>query len=210
MEDVVSVYLRPHDPARPLVCLDEGSKELRGDVRAPVPSGPGQSARIDTEYARGGATSFFLWCAPLDGRRGVRVTGRRTRREFAETIRDLVEVQFPDAERIVLVMDNLNTHTAAALYETFPPALAKRLWDTLEVHYTPKHGSWLNMAEIELSVLGRQCLERRIPDEATLTDEIAAWVAARNASGGRIRWQFTTEDARIKLWHLYPVLEPDR
>ena len=208
MEDVLDVYTRPADPMRPLVCLDEGSKALQADVRPPQPVGPGQPARHDTEYARQGATSFFLWCAPLAGRRGVRVTERRTRREFAETIQHLVDVAFPTAEQIVLVMDNLNTHTAAALYETFPPAEARRLWRRLEVHYTPKHGSWLNVAEIELSVLARQCLDRRIADIQTLTQEVDAWVADRNALQARVNWQFTTDDARIKLTHLYPLLEP--
>jgi hypothetical protein len=209
MEDILEVYTRPLDPQRPLVCLDEGRKELRADVRAPLPVAPGQPARLDTEYARHGAGSLFLWCAPLLGQRGVRVTERRTMIDFAHTIQELVDGHFPDAERIVLVLDNLNTHTAAALYEAFPPAEARRLWERLEVHYTPRHGSWLNIAEIELSVLGRQCLDRRIPDLPTLTAEIDAWVAERNARRGRVDWQFTTADARVKLKHLYPVLEPD-
>lgn len=208
MEDILDVYTRPLDPRRPLVCLDEGRKELRAEVRVPLPMVPGQSARFDSEYERHGAATFFLWCAPLLGQRQVRVTERRTRRDFAHTIQELVDVHFPSAERIVLVMDNLNTHTAAALYETFPPSEAKRLWDRLEVHYTPKHGSWLNVAEIELSVVGRQCLDRRIPDLATLTAEVAAWVAARNAAVARVVWHFTTAAARIKLKHLYPIQEP--
>jgi hypothetical protein len=208
MEEVLAVYTRPVDPRRPLVCLDEGRKELRSEVRAPRPLRPGHPARIDTEYERHGAASFFLWCAPLVGQRQVRVTERRTKRDFAETIRDLVDVHFPTAERIVLVMDNLNTHTAAALYEAFHPSEARRLWDRLEVHYTPKHGSWLNIAEIELSVLGRQCLDRRIPDSVTLAAEIAAWVAERNTRAGKVHWQLTTAEARIKLKHLYPIQEP--
>jgi len=208
MEEVLDVYARPFDPRRPLVCFDEGRKELRGDVRAPLPATLAHPLRYDTEYSRHGSASFFLWCAPLLGQRGVQVTERRTRIDFAEAIRDLVDVQFPEAEQIVLVLDNLNTHTAASLYEAFPPAEAKRLWDKLEVHYTPKHGSWLNIAEIELSVLGRQCLDRRIPDTETLAQEVAAWVAARNAEEVRVNWRFTTEDARIKLKHLYPILEP--
>jgi hypothetical protein len=210
MEDILDVYARPVDPRRPLVGFDEGRKELRADVRAPLPAFPGQPRRYDTEYQRNGAASFFLWTAPWLGRRGVTVTERRTRLDFAQAIRDLVDVQFPDAERIVLVLDNLNTHTAASLYEAFPPAEAKRLWDQLEVHYTPKHGSWLNLAEIELSVLGRQCLDRRIPDIATLSEEAAAWVAARNAEQTGIEWQFTTEEARVKLKHLYPLILSDR
>ena len=208
MEDILDVYTRPLDPSRPLVCLDEGRKELRADVRAPLPASPKHPERFDTEYSRHGAANCFLWCAPLLGQRQVRVTAQRTKIDFAQTIQELADVHFPSAERIVLVMDNLNTHTAAALYETFPPAEAKRLWDRLEVHYTPKHGSWLNIAEIELSVLGRQCLNRRIPDRATLAAEVAAWVAERNAALTRVDWQFTTAEARIKLKHLYPVLEP--
>jgi len=208
MEDVLDVYSRAQNPRRPQVCFDEGRKELRADVRAPLPATPGHLLRYDTEYSRHGAASFFLWCAPLLGQRGVLVTERRTRLDFAHAIRDLVDLHFPEAEQIVLVMDNLNTHTAASLYETFPPAEAKRLWDKLEVHYTPKHGSWLNIAEIELSVLGRQCLDRRIADIETLAEEVAAWVEARNAEETRLNWRFTTEEARIKLKHLYPILEP--
>ncbi len=206
MEDVLDVYQRPRDPTRPLVCFDEGSKELHGEVRDPLPAIPGHAARFDTEYERHGTANLFLWCAPLVGQRGVTVTERRTRLDFAEAIRDLVDVRFPQAERIVLVLDNLNTHDPASLYLAFPPAEAKRLWDKLEVHHTPKHSSWLNIAEIELSVLGRQCLDRRLPDQATLTDEVAAWVAERNAAAVTVEWQFTTADARIKLKHLYPVL----
>jgi hypothetical protein len=208
MEEILDVYARRVDPRRPLVGFDEGRKELRADVRPPLPATPGHPLRYDTEYSRNGAASLLLWTAPLLGRRGVTVSARRTRLDFAQAIRELVDVQFPEAERIVLVMDNLNTHTAASLYEAFPPSEAKRLWDTLEVHYTPKHGSWLNVAEIELSVLGRQCLDRRIPDIETLATEVAAWVDARNAEEVRIDWHFTTDDARIKLKHLYPITEP--
>ncbi len=208
MEDVLDVYARPPDPMRPLVCFDEGSKELHGEARDPLPAIPRHPARFDTEYVRHGTASLFLWCAPLLGTRGVTVTERRTRLDFAHAIRDLVDVQFPHAERIVLVLDNLNTHEATSLYLAFPPAEAKRLWDRLEVHYTPKHGSWLNVAELELSALGRQCLDRRIADRATLATEVAAWVADRNAEQVTVDWQFTTEDARTKLKHLYPVLTP--
>jgi transposase len=208
MEDVLDVYARPPDPARPLVCFDEGSKELHGEVRDPLPMIPDHPLCFDTEYERHGTASLFLWCAPLLGTRGVAVTERRTRIDFAHAIRDLVDVRFPQAERIVLVLDNLNTHDPASLYLAFPPAEAKRLWDTLEVHYTPKHGSWLNVAELELSALGRQCLDRRIPDRETLATEVAAWVADRNAAAVTIDWQFTTGDARTKLHHLYPVLTP--
>lgn len=208
MEDVLDVYARPPDPLRPLVCFDEGGKELHGEARPPLPVIPGHPARFDTEYERHGTASLFLWCAPLLGTRGVTVTERRTRIDFAHAIRDLVDVQFPHAERIVLVLDNLNTHEATSLYLAFPPAEAKRLWDRLEVHPTPKHGSWLNVAELELSALGRQCLDRRIADRDTLAAEVAAWVADRNAAAVTVDWQFTTEDARTKLKHLYPVLQP--
>ncbi len=208
MEDVLDVYARPPDPVWPLVCFDEGGKELHGEARAPVPAIPGHPARFDTEYVRHGTANLFLWCAPLLGERGVTVTERRTRVDFAHAIRDLVDVRFPRAERIVLVLDNLNTHDPASLYLAFPPAEAKRLWDKLEIHHTPKHGSWLNVAEIELSALGRQCLDRRIADQPTLAAEVAAWVAARNATRVTVDWQFTTAEARSTLKHLYPVLIP--
>ena len=206
MEDVLEVYTRPYDPKRPLVCLDEISKQLLADARPPAGPAPGRPRRVDYEYERRGTANLFLWCEPLRGRRHVRVTDRRTRVDWAQTIRELVDVHYPAAERIVLVQDNLNTHTPGSLYEAFPPAEAKRLADKLELHYTPTHGSWLNIAEIELSVLARQCLDRRIPDRATLTHEVAAWEADRNAAGGTVDWQFTTDDARIKLKHLYPSL----
>jgi hypothetical protein len=208
MEDVLDVYARPPDPTRPLVCFDEGGKELHGEARPPLPMVPGHPLRSDTEYERHGTANLFLWCAPHLGRRGVTVTAHRTRLDFAHAIRDLVDVQFPQAERIVLVLDNLNTHDPASLSLAYPPAEAKRLWDKLEVHPTPKHGSWLNMAEIELSVLARQCLDRRIADRDTLAAEVAAWVADRNADEVTVDWQFTTADARTKLKHLYPVLQP--
>ncbi len=208
MEDVLDVYHRPLDPARPLVCLDELSKQLTKEVRSPLPPSPGHAACYDTEYERNGVANCFLWTVPLLGRRQVAVTERRTRLDWAAQIRDLVDVHFPAAERIVLVLDNLNIHAPASLYEAFPPAEAKRLWDKLEVHYTPKHGSWLNIAEIELSALSRQCLDRRIPDQATLRHEVTAWTQERNAAAVTIEWQFTTADARIKLKHLYPVPSP--
>ncbi len=208
MEDVLDVYRRPPDPRRPLVCFDETSKQLTREVRAPLPTAPGRAARSDTEYARNGVANLFLACAPLLGWREVTVTDRRTRPDWAYRVRDLVDVDFPDAEKIVLVLDNLNTHDPASLYEAFPPSEAKRLWDKLEIHHTPKHGSWLNIAEIEFSVLARQCLDRRIPDHATLVTEVAAWVSDRNAEGAAVDWRFTTADARIKLTHLYPVPQP--
>jgi DDE superfamily endonuclease len=208
MEDVLDLYCRPFDPARPLVCFDETSKQLVGEVRTPLPMIPGHLRCYDTEYERHGTANLFLFTAPLLGWRQVKVTDRRTRTDFAHAIRDLVDVHFPAAERIVLVLDNLNTHEPASLYQAFEPAEAKRIWDKLEIHPTPTHGSWLNVAEIEFSVLGRQCLDRRIPDRATLTTEVAAWVADRNANGAAVEWRFTTADTRIKLKHLYPVPQP--
>jgi len=207
MEDVLDVYTRPHDPRRPLVCMDETSKQLLRDARAPLPPRPGQPARVDYEYEREGVVNLFLACAPLAGQRWVTVTARRTMVDWAHLIKALVDERYPDAERLVLVQDNLNTHTPAALYEAFPPAEAKRLADKLELHYTPKHGSWLNIAELELSVLSRQCLARRVPDAATLVAEVAAWEARRNARGGPVDWRFTTADARIKLKRLYPSMQ---
>jgi hypothetical protein len=206
MEDVLAVYTRPYDPCRPLVCMDEASRQLVRDTRRPVPVQPGQSVRVDYEYAREGVANLFLFCEPLAGQRWVAVTERRTKVDWAHQIQHLIDVRYPDAEMIALVMDNLNTHTPAALYEAFPPAEAKRLADKLEIHHTPKHGSWLNIAEIELSVLSRQCLDRRIPDLATLAAEVTAWQDRRNATGGTVNWRFTTDDARIKLKRLYPSL----
>ncbi|MGE3910802.1 MAG: IS630 family transposase [Chloroflexota bacterium] len=207
MEDVLAVYTRPYDPKRPQVCMDEISKQLLADMRDPLAPAPGRAARVDYEYERRGTANMFLFCEPLTGRRWVSVTDRRTATDWAHQIKDLVEQHYPDAEQIVLVADNLNTHTPAALYATFPPAEAKRLADKLEIHYTPKHGSWLNIAEIELSVLGRQCLDRRIPDAATLKVEVDAWQDRRNASGRSVDWRFTTDDARIKLKRLYPSIQ---
>ena len=207
MEDVLEVYTRPYDPRFPQVCLDETNKQLLADARPPEPVAPGRPAREDYEYARGGVANLFLCCEPLRGWRAVEVTERRSALEWAHVIRDLVDRHYPDAERIVLVQDNLSTHTPASLYEAFDPAEARRLADKLELHYTPKHGSWLNIAEIELSILGRQCLARRIPDRETLEREVAAWQAERNAAGGRVDWRFRTEDARIKLKRLYPSID---
>jgi len=204
MEDVLDVYHRPYDPAHPVVCMDETSTQLLRDVVTPLPPAPGRPARADYEYERGGVVSLFLFCEPLQARRWVDVQEHRTRTDWAHQIRDLVDIRYPGAERIVLVMDNLNIHSPASLYEAFAPAEAKRLADKLEIHHTPKHGSWLNMAEIELSVLSRQCLDRRIPDEATLKEEVATWQAWRDRTGGTVDWRFTTADARIKLKRLYP------
>jgi hypothetical protein len=206
MEDVLDVYHRPFDPHRPLVCLDEASKQLIGEVAAPVPAEPGQPERIDYEYVRNGTANLFMISEPLIGWRHVEVTERRTAVDFAEVVRWLVEEVHPDAEKVVLVMDNLNTHKLASLYEAFPPERARRIAARLEVHHTPKHGSWLNMAEIELSVLTRQCLDRRIETRGELRHEVSVWERQRNQRGVVIRWQFTTPDARIKLQRLYPTL----
>lgn len=208
MEAVLAVYCRPVDPKRPQVCFDERSKQQVKEVRTPLLVAPGQAARYDTEYERNGVSNLFMFFAPLVNWRHVKVTDHRTAIDWAPCMRELVDVHFPEAERITVVLDNLNTHTPAALYTTFEPAEAKRIWDKLEFHYTPKHGSWLNMAEIELSVLSRQCLAGRIPDQASLIAEVAAWEAERNGSGATVTWRFTTADARIKLQHLYPSLEP--
>jgi len=205
MEDVLDVYTRPLDPQRPLVCLDEASTQLLADVAPPLAAAPGRPAREDYEYKRYGTASLFLCYAPLLSQRHVTASERRTKLDFADVVKDLLDVRYPTAEKVVLVMDNLNTHTPASLYEAFPPAEAKRLADKLEIHYTPKHGSWLNMAEIELSVLARQCLGQRLPDLRDLLREVAAWEAARNAAGQAIDWRFTTADARIRLKRLYPT-----
>jgi hypothetical protein len=208
MEDVLEVYTRPYDPQRPLICMDETTKQLVGESREPLPAQPGQPERFDYEYVRKGVCNLFMFFEPLTGQRRVKVTERRTRHDWAECIRELVDEQYPEAEKIVLVMDNLNTHSPGSLYEAFSPAQARRLTEKLEIHYTPKHGSWLNMAEIELSVLGRQCLDQRIDDAAVLAQETAAWEAERNAAGASMRWRFNTESARARLWRLYPSL-PD-
>ena len=186
MEDVLEVYQRPYDPKRPQVCFDESSKQLVGEVTPGTLPQPGQPAREDYEYVRNGTANLFMFSEPLQGRREVKVTDHRTKVDFALVIRDLVDQYYPEAERIVLVMDNLNTHKVASLYDAFPPEEARRLVNKLEIHYTPKHGSWLDMAEIELGILNRQCLNRRIPDQATLKREIAAWVSQRNAACRKI------------------------
>jgi len=204
MEDLLTVYTRPYDARRPLVCFDEMPEQLLAEVRVALPREPGQPERRDYEYERRGTANIFMCCEPLAGKRWVSVTDRRTAVDWAQQIQALVDVRYPTAERIVLVLDNLNTHTPGSLYEAFPPAEAKRLADKLEIHYTPKHGSWLNIAEIELSALSRQCLDRRLPDKATLTAEVQAWQKRRNAASTTVDWRFTTADARIKLKRLYP------
>jgi hypothetical protein len=207
MEDVLEVYKRPYDPKRPMVCLDETSKQLIGEVQTPVPAAPGQVAHYDYEYVRNGVANIFMIVEPLAGQRHVEVTDHRTRKDYAECLRKLADEMYPNAEMIVLVQDNLNTHSPASLYEAFEPAEAKRLMDRFEFHYTPKHGSWLDMAEIELGILGRQCLSRRIDNVPELCRETKAWETARNAAAMKVNWQFTTADARIKLRRLYPSLE---
>ena len=206
MEDVLSVYTRPRDPDRPLVCLDETSKQLVAETRLPIATKPGRPACIDYEYTRNGVANLFMMFAPLEGWRHVKVTDRRTAVDYARVLKDLADVHFAQAATIVLVQDNLNTHAAASLYEAFPAAEARRLAERFEWHYTPKHGSWLNLAESELGVLASRCLDRRIPDKQTITHEIAAWAVKRNAHHAAADWRFTTEDARVKLKSLYPSI----
>lgn len=204
MEDVLEVYHRPYDPQCPVICMDEASKQLVAEVRAPLPAEPGKPWRYDSEYERRGTCNIFMFCEPLRGWRYVRVTQRRTRIDWAFALRTLLNEAYQDVRRVVLVMDNLNTHSPSSFYEAFAPQEARRLTERLEIHYTPKHGSWLNIAECELSALGRQCLARRIDDGKRLADEVAAWEHDRNASAKNVNWQFTTADARIKLRRLYP------
>ncbi|MGB8397572.1 IS630 family transposase [Bradyrhizobium sp.] len=207
MEDVLEVYQRPRDPERPVVCLDETSKQMIVETREPVPAKPGRKARHDYEYARNGVTNLFMMFAPLEGWRHVKVTDRHAATDYAHALKDLSDTHFPGAAKIVLVQDNLSTHKPASLYEAFPASEARRLVERFEWHYTPKHGSWLDMAESELGVLSTQCLDRRIPDKQTLTREVAAWEQHRNAHHAKADWQFTTADARIKLKRLYPQFE---
>jgi len=204
MEDVLDLYAEPYNPKRPTVNFDETSKQLIAEKRQPVPAQPGRPARYDYEYKRNGTRNVFLLCEPQAGWRHVVVTEHRTMQDFAHQMRWLVDERYPEAEVIRVVLDNLNTHKPASFYETFAPAEAHRIRKKLEFHYTPKHGSWLNMAEIELSVFARQCLHSRIPNEATLKRELAALEAARNAARATIKWRFTTADARVKLHRLYP------
>ena len=204
MEDVLDVYTSSYDEGHVLVCMDETSKQQIMEVRQPVNHAPGREYRYDAEYKRNGVSNLFMLFAPLQGWRHVEVTDRRTKVDWAGVIKELVDEHFPEAKKIILVMDNLNTHTPSSLYEAFSPEEAKRILSKLEIHYTPKHGSWLNMAEIELSVLGRQCLSRRIPDQEALRREVDAWETHRNKSEATVDWRFTTKDARIKLKRLYP------
>jgi len=206
MEDVLEVYQRPHDPAYPVVCLDETSKQLIAETRVPIPAKPGHPARHDYEYERCGTANLFMLFAPLEGWRHVEVTDRHTAMDYAAILKDLSDKHFPEATKIVLVQDNLNTHKPASLYEAFPAAEARRLVERFEWHYTPKHGSWLDMAESELGVLSTQCLDRRIADKQTLIEEVAAWESSRNHKHAKSDWQFTAADARVKLKRLYPVI----
>lgn len=206
MEDVIEVYHRPHDPDRPVVCVDETSKQLIVETRTPIPAKPGQPKRVDYEYQRNGTANLFMMFAPLEGWRDVKVTDQRAAVDYARMLKELSDTHFPKASKIVLVQDNLSTHKPAALYEAFPAVEARRLVERFEWHYTPKHGSWLDMAESELSVLSCQCLRRRIPDKDTLIKEINAWRNERNNKNAKADWQFTTADARVKLKRLYPTL----
>jgi DDE superfamily endonuclease len=204
MEEVLDVYTRPRDPAFPLVCLDEASKQLTAETRAPLAPAPGRPARSDYEYTRNGVASIFMLFAPLEGWRQAKATERRTARDYARVLKDLADIHFPAAAKIVLVQDNLNTHCKASLYEAFPAAEAKRLAGRFEWHHTPKHGSWLNLAESELAVLASQCLDKRIESLATLDAEVRAWASDRNYLRATANWHFTTEQARVKLSTLYP------
>jgi hypothetical protein len=204
MEDVLAVYARPYDPHRPVVCMDEKPYQLLDDVRDPIPASPGQDRKEDNEYLRRGTCSIFIWAEPLRGWRRTDAQPRRTKIDWAHQVEQLLSVDYPDTDTVVLVMDNLNTHGIASLYDAFPAEQAFTLAQRLEIHHTPRHGSWLNIAEIELSVLSRQCLDRRIGDLDTLNTELAAWQHQTNADQRQVDWQFTTADARTKLRHLYP------
>jgi len=204
MEDVLEVYKRPYDEKRPVVCIDETNRQLIGEIRTPRPVQPGQTALYDYEYERNGVANLFMMFEPLTGQREVMVTERRTMQDFARCLRYLAEERYADAEKIIVVMDNLNTHSLASLYTAFEPQEAFRLAQRFEIHYTPKHGSWLNMAELEIGVMSRQCLKRRIPTMEKMASEVQSWVTERNNLKTTVHWQFTTADARIKLMHLYP------
>jgi len=205
MEDVLDVYTRPYDPQMPVVCMDEKPYQLLAHAREPIPAEPGRDRREDSEYVRHGTCSIFVWVEPLAGRRRVVARSRRTMIDWANEVEHLLTIDYPDAPRVVLVMDNLNTHTLGSLYEAFEPAKARALAERLEIHHTPKHGSWLNIAEIELSALTRQCLDRRIDDLDVLNTELSAWQTTVNTNQRQVNWHFTTSDARTRLRHLYPA-----
>jgi len=206
MEDTLEVYHRLYNEKFPMVCFDETNRQLIAETRKAIPAKPGQNKRVDYEYRRNGVVNLFMMFEPLKARRHVKVMDRRTRKDFAECIRELVDVHYTDAEKIVLVLDNLNTHSEGSLYEAFEPAEARRLAEKLEIHYTPKHGSWLNMAEIEIGVLSRQCLSKYIESKERMIAEVAVWEQLRNEADATVDWQFTTADARVKLKKLYPVI----
>lgn len=204
MEEVLDIYKKPYDPQHPVLCMDEMSTQLIGEVRAPLPTAPGKSAKYDTEYTRNGTVNIFMTFEPLAGQRFTHVTDQRTKIDWAHYIKALVDERYPHAESLCLILDNLNTHNKSSLYEAFEPMEAKRIADKLDIHYTPKHGSWLNMAEIELSHLSRQCLAQRIAEKDTVITQVHAWTHCRNAKQAKANWQFTTADARVKLCKLYP------
>lgn len=206
MEDVLEVYHRPYNEKFPMVCLDETNRQLIAEIRQAIPAKPGQHKRVDYEYRRNGVVNLFMMFEPLKARRHVKVMNQRTRKDFAYCIRELVDVHYPDAEKIILVLDNLNTHSEGSFYEAFEPAEARRLAEKVEIHCTPKHGSWLNMAEIEIGVLSRQCLSQYIESKEQMISEVGAWQQQRNYAEATVDWQFTTADARIKLKKLYPVI----
>jgi len=206
MEDILEVYRRPYDPEKPMVCMDETTKQLTKETRRTIPAEAGTPARYDYEYERNGVCNLFMFYEPFGGKRYVSITDHRKKVDWAWQIKELLDNQYPSVRKIVLVMDNLNTHTGASLYETFPPHEARRLLERLEIHYTPKHGSWLNIAEIELRVLLGQCLNRRIPDKQTLKTEATQWQSQRNSRQAKVDWRFSTDNARIKLKRLYPTL----
>jgi hypothetical protein len=207
MEDTLEVYKRPYDPRFPQICMDEGSKQLLAETREPIPMGKGKPKREDNEYEREGTCSIFVACEPLTGKRYLKVTERRTKKDWAEFLQEMIDIHYKEAEKIILVMDNLNTHVLSSFYEAFDAPTARRLVEKVEIHYTPKHGSWLNMAEIELSILARQCLADRMPSREFVAKQVYAWQTERNQAQVTINWRFTTQDARIKLKRLYPSLE---
>jgi len=207
MEDILEMYKRPYDPLYPVVCMDESSKQLIGEVSPPIPMAPGHPLLVDDEYVRNGVAEIFLDVEPLAGKRHVAVTERRTKVDWAKYTKDMLDIRYPNAKKVIFLMDNLNTHDISSLYEAFEPAEALRLAQRLEIHHTPKHGSWLNVAEIELSVLKRQCLPERIPEIGQMRDMVAMWTSDRNIKSTTVDWQFTTEDARIKLKRLYPKFQ---